>query len=594
MLQTFFLKARYILLITLTLMLVMPSTVLAMQFKVPTIGYHPDAPKYAVLEDIPESIPPEKLDITIYDPDWVAKWELYTGKKMFDIEHMTRLTPTARQTPGTYNLFLDFTEFDTEGEYQLTVKDYPEADKKVRFSRFIFWDHMQPALKSFYLQRSGQTISDNSNDFFFYDCYDDEHLPVKGSTAGETKDVGGGWYMDDTYTKNVIFNALALNKLMGLYQISPKPLNYLKIAYPYDEPNRGSVPDYILESKAGLNWLLAMQNYDGGVHAGIIGNNESCKVLPNYSDESRHVLPVSVQATAVTAGTLAMASRVYKDQDMGYSIKLIRAGEKAWEYLESHADEMETDDAPYLLMAATQLYLATQSDKYHQGFLNYYSAIPVTMFQPKNPMLVSSIDFVNWVETQEEATQVIPAQDKAAAIALKKRILEGADQILAALQTHPFEGGLTQFGSRSNYRIAERAMFLSAAWQWTEDPKYREGLTLTSNYLFGMNPMNKQYITGKDEKAVQSLYHRRFKHLNKTPYGFLADGPFTQANDGKTPANLGVLSYVDHLEARDSNGTNLLNSASVVYLLGATNAAYNLTRERLERPKTLEEQLLGR
>lgn len=566
----------------------------AMHFKVPQLGYHPDAPKTAILQDIPESIPPEKLDITIFDPEWVAKWELYTGKKMYDIKNISRLTQGKKQTPGTYALLLEFNDFKTEGEYQLTVKDHPDANLKVRFSRFIFWDNMLPTLKSMYLQRSGQSIADQATDFFFYDCYADEQLPIKGSSHAKRKDVGGGWYMDDTYTKNAVFSAVALSKMMSLYEISPKPLNFLKINYPYDEPNRGTVPDYILESKAGLDWLLAMQDYDGGVYAGVMGVNSSCKALDPEDTTLRQILPATIESTASAAAALAMASRVYKDEDMGYSIKLIRASEKAWSYLAAHADSITPDDAPYMLMASTELFLATEKDTYHQGFLNYYSAVPVTMVQPKNPMLIAYIDYVNWVLTQKKEKKPVSQQAQLAAASLKTKIIEGADLILQALKDKPFEGGLNQFGSRSNYRISERAMFLAAAWQWTEDPKYREGLTTSINYLYGMNPLSIQYVTDKKETSVQNMYHRRFKHLNRTPYGFLVDGAFTQANDGKTPAGLDALSYVDHLEARDSNGTSLLNSASLVYLLGATNAAYNLTKERLERPKTLEEQLLGK
>ncbi len=75
---------------------------------------------------------------------------------------------------------------------------------------------------------------------------------------------------------------------------------------------------------------------------------------------------VTREATALSAGFFAHASRLLKPYDSVRAAKLLWRAQRAWSYLEKNGgvDAAQSD----LMYAALQLYLATGDESYHQRF----------------------------------------------------------------------------------------------------------------------------------------------------------------------------------------------------------------------------------
>lgn len=557
-------KLSYTLTALLALGVLFAAPAGAMRFKVSQIGYHPDAPKYALLEDIPEG---REVEVIIFDPDWVAKWELYTGKTLYDVTRLSRVENHDMARPGTYTLRLDFSDFTGSGDYELRVEG-TDVKQPIRVSEYIYWDPLKPVVKTFYFQRNAQPIEDKSLDFFHYDCYMDAGLPAKDD--GRRVDAGGGWYADDTYRKSATDTALAVARLISLYEHNQKSLNYFRLGYPFSEPELGSIPDLLIEMKVGLNWLLAMQRPDGGIHSFVAGKNEDCAVLADSSDSpdrpDRYIGDVSLRDTAATAAVLAMTSRAFQKQDLGYAVKALREAEHIWTFLEKHPPALADDPIlPYRLWAAAELYTATGNEKYHQVLLDYAVKVPVTVYSRENPAIQGYLDYV------------LHAPDKHPQLArgIREGVVSLADTLTAVVQRYPLTAGLRQFGRNTSYRVTGQIALLGAAYELTGKEAYRDAATLAMDYLFGMNRLGRTFVTGLGSLGVEHPVHRRFAGKSVLIPGMLVYGPNSKADDGKTTPGLKDLSYLDHSGAWASNGFTILNNANLAYALGLLNAAYN-------------------
>ncbi|MGE0199654.1 MAG: glycoside hydrolase family 9 protein [Candidatus Melainabacteria bacterium] len=545
-------------------------TVDAATLLTPQIPYHAQGPKVAYLKDLPPGVTPSK--VILYDPSWTAKWELYKGRVVYkDATWQTAgQGATSSVGPTSGMVAVDFSAYRTPGKYELRVYLPGKKDpvtQPVEISEFAYWDPLKPVLKSFYFQRSGDILKDNRLDFYYYDCYSDENLPLAGS-PDERWDAGGGWYDDDHRTKRVLTNSLALGKLLSLYESAQKPLNYLKLDYPYDESNLGSVPDLVLEMKVGLDWLQAMQREDGGVYQAVEGVDACDPDTASQKTTARAVEPVSPKATAAAAAVLAMAGRSLKEKDLGYAVRSMRAAERAWDFLGKQSLAHQREVLPWSTWAAIELSITTSDPKYTKFLALHLPMLltshPYRAMDEEHPQNIYLTDYLNYArQTNPQITE-----------AIREQITSVADRLATQVEARPLTAGLTRFGAASNQQVSENIATFMQAYAITHEDRYRQAAVQSLDYLFGMNPIQKSYISGLGDRAVSHLAHARFQEKDKVISGFLVSGPNEKAADAITPKNQGAASYVDDRRALDSNRSNLLYNASLAQALVLLNKAF--------------------
>lgn len=564
-----------------------------------TLDYHPQAPKHALLLDVPAGSV-EKLKIELFDPNKKEPFTFKSGSVVFKPTVLRTLSQSAGAGPATMDLWVDFSSWTQPGQYELRVsgltdsgglplmgaKEFVSAPLAV--SEFLYWDALKPVMRSFYFHHAATDIDDPITKVYT----PAGHVQDATTASGAFVNVGGGWYLGNDYGKYTTPTSLMASRLMSLYLQDAKPYKYLRLDYPLSERRTSQLPDLLHETKVGLSWLLSMQRLDGAFYRKVAGHEwPGPQTLPADDTQPRYLYNPTPQDTAAAAASLAMAARAYKEKDLGFAVKSLMAGEKAWAWLAAQpatskpADydtagsqeflvlESTQKDLPYRVWAAAELYLATSKDVYHRYFLDHYAQVPIAPVSWKNPALLG---FMQYLTTPGRG------QDPQAMQTLRSGILNMAQTLQTRMAMQPSGMGLLTYGADSNGEALENIIVLLDAYALSSEPTTLAVAADALNSLFGLNPMGKTFLTGLGgEKtmanAVQHPCHRLSRGTGIVIPGLLVYGPNAMATDGKTPRGLGVMSYADAHTACDTNGIDLMNTARLAYALGTLNHFYNAT-----------------
>ncbi|HEY9687837.1 MAG TPA: glycoside hydrolase family 9 protein [Coleofasciculaceae cyanobacterium] len=565
----------------------------AMTFRVSSIGYHTQGGKIAVLEDVPEG---QDVQVVLFDTTRRnPRLPVFLGATVYKFENPGVFEDKNQAGPPAKNLVLDFSNFKEPGTYEFRIEGTDIKSQPIRISDFLYWDLLKPVVKTFYFQRSGQEIEDRGLSLYHPAAHvQDADAEIADKPREESLDVAGGWYNGGDYAKYATSTALAAAKLMAMSDWNLKSFKYFRLEYPLGEPGYGTTDDLHHEIMAGLDWLMAMQRADGAVYRKVSGKQWPGKVTPEEDEQKRYVYGVTTQDTANAAAAFGMAARSFKTADLGYSIKSLRAAEKAWTFLEAHPEMIRPEpdftgsgefldvhaknDIPYRVWAAAELYIATGKEKYHRYFLSHLKDVPLQRFSWQNPAMQGITDYLFYATSP----------DPQATAALKGGILNMADLIIREIDADHWTAGLRAYPKSSNQEITERAAILLTAARLSGKTTYREAANRSIGTIFGINPLGMTFITGMAKegvKAVEHPSHRWMEATGKLIPGYLVDGPNETATDGKTPKGFGPMSYTDNAAATAVNESTILNNASLAFVLGVLNDTYNVNKEISDTPK---------
>jgi hypothetical protein len=246
--------------------------------------------------------------------------------------------------------YANFTDVKMPGTYRV----YDPVNHVYSFPFRIAQDVYKPALRDsvrvFYYQRSGTPITEKNGGAWHHKGahlgrnQDKEALYSHGGKAlGRPRDVLGGWFDAGDLNKYVPYLEATLFDLLWAYELNPR-------AFGDDTniPESGDgVPDLLDEVKWELDWLLKMQDADGGFHNRVAGRSyDNGPRDPSGDTQPRFYTAKTTWATADAAAGLAHAARVYSRFDQafpGYADRLREAARRGWTYLEAHP-EMEPAD----------------------------------------------------------------------------------------------------------------------------------------------------------------------------------------------------------------------------------------------------------
>ncbi len=552
----------------------------AYTLKVDQVGYHPNATKHAILEDVPKGT---EVKLEIFDPTYKHAIPFKIGKVLYKLESVKRFVDDKMQGPGAERWIVDFSDFKQPGDFQLRIKG-TDISVPIHISEFLYWDAMIPSVRSFYLQRSGQELVGKNNRILREATHlEDGYVEDRDTGDIFFKDAGGGWYNSNNYAKFVTTTGLSVAKMLAVNEVDPKNMRYLKLDYPMAEPGLGDVADYLHEIKFGLDWLLAMQRNDGVFYRKVAGKSFPTTKSPEYDTQRRYVFGVTSQDTAIGAAVMAIASRNYKKADFGYAVKNLIAAERAWKYLETHPEnlldvDLDDDagsreyinaagDRNYRLWAAIELYLATGKAKYAHYIEKNYKSVKIEPYSWKNPVILGMENYVLYTQSDK--------RDKTIVNYFRRQIVHSADMLVKRVNNNSYHVSVLQYTRGSNHQILEHASILLSAYRMTHGNKYREAAANMVHYFFGMNPVDITYVTGISPNSVKHPYHRFVQRGGQVIPGLLVAGPNNYPNDGKTPKGMQAMSYVDDEKAFSVNETQILYNASLINVLGLLNSAYN-------------------
>lgn len=535
------------------------------------VGYLPGAPKIAVVA----AQEPAKA-FTVVDTA--------SGKVVVQGELSA---PMEDASTGDRVQTADFSRLTKPGRYHLEVagvgQSWPFAIGDGVYTRAFYL-----AMRSFYGQRCGTKV-DLGPEFPGY-SYEACHLngayhASSGKTGPQTP--VKGWHDAGDYGRYIVNSGISTGTLLWAWELFGSKLKSRKL----DIPESGNtVPDMLDEIRWNLEWMLSMQDADGGVWHKQTSERFCGFVLPHKDTLTSYVIGTgsapfkSSCATADFAAVMAIAARVYRTFDASFAARCLKAAQDAWAWLDQYPDVLFTNPAGVStgaygdrdcqderLWAAAELSRSTRDDRYERYFLDNY-ARHLTSIRPVGPPSWPNVGALGlW-------TYVLgKGGNKEAVAAIRKESLAAANLIAERTERSAYRNSMTtkDYVWGSNGVAANYGLQLVVARAMDKQPRFLHAALDNLHYLLGRNTFSLSWVTQVGANPYRHPHHRPSgADQNAEPWpGLLSGGPNGRPQD---PAmkKLGQLPpakmYLDEEASYASNEIAINWNAPLVFLLAAT------------------------
>jgi endoglucanase len=481
----------------------------------------------------------------------------------------------------------DFSSFRKAGTYYVEI---PGVGRSWKFSigNDVFEHTYYMAMRAFYGQRCGTAV-DMGPEFPGYThaaCHlHGEFHPSSGAKG--PRDNIGGWHDAGDYGRYVVNSGVTTGTLLWTWEIYGKKIKGIRLNIP--ETGNGT-PDILNEARWNLEWMLKMQDEDGGAWQKQTSENFPAFIAPEDDKLPSEVIGTgatpykSTCATADLAAVAAIAARVYKPYDAKFAALTLDAARRAWAWTEKYPNVTfrnphgvntgEYGDAncrDERLWAAAELDRTTGEAAFSDFFLKNYAE-----FLPK----LDSPPAENWNQMAPMALWTYAlghrkGSDAQAVDAIRQRTLAAARAVVDRTRANPYHVSMQakDYVWGSNGVDAEYGMYLLIADMFAPDPSFVYAARDNLHYLLGRNTFSLSWVTQVGDNPFQHPHHRPSgdgKHDKPWP-GLLSGGP----NAGRADAVLQALPkdlppakiYADQLASYASNEICINWQASLVFLL---------------------------
>ena len=266
----------------------------------------------------------------------------------------------------------DFSEVKEPGIY--IIKDNAgDTSYQFEIGDKLYQPLQKDLLKALYFQRCGCALEEKHAGVYTHACCHTGEAKL-WENHDISKEVNGGWHDAGDFGRYISPAAVAVAHLLYAYMLFPESFQE-EINIP--ESGNG-VPDILNECRYELEWMLKMQDEEGGAYHKLTSAMHADFMMPEEDKSQFYLFPVSSMATADYAASMALASRVYAAYDKTFADKMMDAAKKAWGWLEKHPEYIgfknpencntgEYDDVcdkDERLWAAAEMFVATGEEKY--------------------------------------------------------------------------------------------------------------------------------------------------------------------------------------------------------------------------------------
>jgi len=478
----------------------------------------------------------------------------------------------------------DFSDLTTSGHY---IIDVPGVGKSFEFliSDSVYLDVYHKSLKGFYFQRCGVDLTTEYAGVYSHTkCHTTDG--IFHSTTGLTgfHEALAGWHDAGDYGKYVVNAGVTVGTLLMAYELFPERFNQDNLNIP--ESGNG-MPDLLDEVRFELEWLLKMQDQNGGVYHKLTREQFAGFILPQRDTAVRYIYQISSTATADFAAMLARASRIYQSFDPLLSQLCLAAAEKAWQYLEAHPNIIPSggfqnpsgtntgeygdgQDFDERLWAAAELFVTTGNDKYHNYFKDNYRASGL-INSPMGWQNVKALALLTYLTGNHSAINpTVHSQIQGSLINYCQTLVNKRNQSGFHVLLEPGE-----YFWGSNSHALNKAILLIIAYEKSKNPDFYNTALDQLHYLLGVNAHRLSFITGIGDKSVRNPHHRpsAADNIAEPVPGLLAGGPNQYLQDPilKTHFNSSTppaLCYIDHVDSYASNEIAINWNAPLVFVSG--------------------------
>jgi endoglucanase len=481
----------------------------------------------------------------------------------------------------------DFSALRQDGSFYLEV---PGVGRSWDFTvgKNVFEHTYYLAMRGFYGQRCGTAV-DLGPEFPGYShaiCHQHGEFHPSSGASGPRDNVGG-WHDAGDYGRYMVNSGISTGTLLWAWEIYGRKLRNISLRIP--ESGNGT-PDILNEARWNLEWMLKMQDDDGGAWHKQTSERFSGFVAPEDDKLPSEVIGTgaapykSTCATADLAAVGAIAARVYKPYDAKFAARALEAARRAWVWTEKNPNVIyrnppgvttgEYGDASCKderLWAAAELDRTTGEAQYNDFFLKNYADFLPNLDSPpaENWSSVGSMGLWTYALSRREGL------DAKAVAAIRERTLEAARAVVERTRANPYRMSMQarNFVWGSNGVAAGYGVYLLIANELAPDNSFVDAARDNLHYLLGRNTFSLSWVTQVGEHPFQHPHHRPSgsgKQPGPWP-GLLSGGPNARRQDAvlaALPKDLPPAKvYADQLASYASNEICINWQASLVFLL---------------------------
>jgi endoglucanase len=548
------------------------------EIKVDQVGYLPNATKIALV--VSKNPATEFTLAQSKDGKAVSKGTLSAPRDDFDSGDRVQIA--------------DFSKWIKPGQYYI---DVPGVGRSWDFdiAPDVYAKTWRLAMRSYYGQRCGIAV-DLGPEFPGYQhpaCHlEGAYHPSSGKTG--PKPATGGWHDAGDYGRYVVNSGISTGTLLWAYEFYGARLKNVNLAIP--ESGNGQ-PDMLNEIKWNLDWMLSMQDDDGGVWQKQTSEKFPGFIMPEKDKLVSYVIGVGKEpfksscATGDFAAVMAIAGRVYQPFNPAFANKCTKAAQKAFEWLGNHVtvpfrnppgvstgEYGDGNCADEQLWAAAELFRTTGEQPYSRYFLDHFAAF-------RRPKVDDEAEPPSWENVGSLAfwTYAMARNaDPGAANTLRHDMIAAADEIANRAGSNGYRISLVNrdYIWGSNGVLANYGMELLVASSMLHNQRYADAALEDLHYLLGRNTFSLSFVTRVGENPFRHPHHRPSgADNNEEPWpGLLSGGPnkgrqddvMRRVSPDLPPAKV----YVDDQGAYSANEIAINWNAPLVFLLaGAQEAA---------------------
>ena len=530
------------------------------QLRINQVGYYPTAVKEFVVADLEAS-------------SFLVLTE--NGKKVFKAALLDR---GMWDISGEKIRIGDFTKLKKPGIYYIALNT-GERSAPFEIRSDLYRKALDASIKSFFFQRASMAIEGvYGGHFGRAGGHPDTSLafhPSAGKTGGSL-DSPGGWYDAGDYGKYVVNAAITVGQILNLVELYPEVIADGRLNIP--ESGNG-ISDLLDEIRYELDWVLSMQDEDGGVFHKLTAPGFGPFVMPDKYELERLIIGKGTFSSLNFAAVMAQASRVFGAIDPEWAEAILLSAENAWDWSikypdviyhnppDVHTGDYGDDDLQAeFYWAAAELYISTGKEE----FLSY-------LLENEEPYIHQETNSWKFFSRNMGFHTLLVNRtliDPGLSASLTNKHLELSDQILKKLESIPYHVGVDHFEWGSNSDVLNQAMILCLAHQISGAQDYLDGAIRSMDYIFGKNATGYSFLTGFGSKQVMFPHHRPSGAdgvVDPVP-GFIIGGPNKDKQDRRSgveyPSDFPAKAFADVQASFASNEVCLNWNAPAVFVLG--------------------------
>jgi endoglucanase len=564
-------RAAVLALVSLAALSTVPPPAPTPAIRLDQVGYRPGDPKLAVVAA--ENAKGPFAVVSLTSGETVFRGAL--GAAVTDADSGDLVRPA------------DFSSLDAPGEYALEIEGVGRS-WPFRIDPNVYRRAYYLAMRSYYGQRCGTRV-DLGPEFPGY-AHPACHLEgAFHESSGKTGPHASqkGWHDAGDYGRYVVNSGLSTGTLLWTWELFGKRLGTIGLDIP---ESRDRTPDLLDEVRWNLDWMLSMQDEDGGVWQKQTSVQFAKFVMPESDTAPSVVIGTgsapfkSSCATADLAAVSAIASRAFAPFDGAYATRTLDAARKAWRWLEQFPDVPFKNPAGVAtgeygdarcgderFWAAAELWRTTHEPSFEQFVLAHEAE-----FMPS----VRAVGPPSWSSVAPLGLWAYAMDDKARAdmkTEIRSQMVAAADAVVSRTESNGYRVSLarTDYIWGSNGVVGNYALQLLVTNQLAPQRAYMDAALDNLHYVLGRNTFSLSFVTGLGAHPFHHPHHRPSgADANAEPWpGLLSGGPNARRQDPamkSLPELPPAKMYLDEQESYASNEVAINWNAPLVFLFAST------------------------